>query len=157
MASHDSIGILSVSLWSATENAPTVVIVDQKFILIATARVSTRSCKPVLFTAVLSSERRGCVQTRFCTSRPHNTHVLPVPNLLGACFLLASCTLPAVQCSPLQNRSTSHRTDPRTSLDRPTFPPSSYHQRNLHCGLTPRASLTGYHQLQACSLQDPLR
>ena len=43
---------LVVSLWSAPENAPTVVIVDQKFIQIATARVSTRSCKPVLFTAV---------------------------------------------------------------------------------------------------------
>ena len=119
---------LVVTLWSAPECAPTVVVVDQQFIQPATARGPFRSCKHVLFTVVDDQRAMDVFKP---VSAIHvlsdHSHVLPLPECLGACFSPSIVShLQLSGCSPHQNRSTSQRIDPRTFLDQPTIPPSSH-------------------------------
>ena len=70
---------LVISLWSAQECAPAVILRAQQFVHLAVARVPH-------YHRCWSSTRDGCVQAHYCNPRPlRRSHFSHVPKFLGAC------------------------------------------------------------------------
>ena len=104
---------LVVRLWSAPKCAPTMILPAQPFVQLAIGRVPFQSCKHALYIVVghphvMDVLKCGCA-----------IHIHFVALTSRACQRVPWCAffLPAFGCALHQNRSTSRRIGPRTSLD----------------------------------------
>ena len=91
MASHDSIGISS-SACGHPACAPAIVVVDQQFIQLATARIPFRSCKQIL---IIPVDHQRVMDVFKHVSAIHVLHICftscPCPSSLARDLLPASC------------------------------------------------------------------